>query len=116
MLLNAAALPHIARVDAFIDHKAGAVYKEQPLALDWVRLAKVAEESGEAVDALIVLTAANPRKKSSKTLDDVLDELGDTAMAAILAVQHFTKDTERTAEVLRRALSKAVRRADELQS
>lgn len=42
------------------------------------------------MDALRGYLGENPRKGATKTLDDVIDELLDTAVAALGAVEHLT--------------------------
>lgn len=81
------------------DHLDAAVadrYKDQPLAQDWARVAKVTEEAGEAIDALIGLTGQNPRKGEYGTFDDLVNELCDVALTGLYALQHFTKDGGQT--------------------
>lgn len=55
----------------------------------WSRVAKAAEEGGEAMDALRGYLGENPRKGVTKSLYDVIDELLDTAVAALGAVEHI---------------------------
>jgi NTP pyrophosphatase (non-canonical NTP hydrolase) len=79
-------------------------YKGQPLAQDWARVAKVTEEAGEAIDALIGVTGQNPRKGFYGSWDDLDDELCDVALTALYALQHFKKNPEAvTRALLRRA-------------
>ncbi len=64
--------------------------RERPAeALLWSRVAKVAEEAGEVVAALIGATGANPRKGVDATMADVERELLDVAFAALCAVDHL---------------------------
>ena len=70
------------------------------LAQNWVRVAKVAEEVGEAIDALIGITGQNPRKGTYGSVDDLLSELADVALTGMYAIQHFTKDADRTMSIL----------------
>jgi len=95
----------ISEIDAWLDEGVDLGYKEQPLAQHWARVAKVVEEAGEAVDALIGLTAQNPRKGFYASEDDLLGELADVAFTAIFAMQHFTKDSARTLAILESKLS-----------
>lgn len=88
-------------IDEWLDSEAGPDYHAQPLAQDWARVGKVAEEAGEAVKALIGVTAQNPRKGVTHVQGDLLDELADAALASILAIQHFTKDSTSTRDILR---------------
>jgi len=106
-------LDAVEAVDAHIDASTGPDYLAQPLARDWARVTKVCEEAGEVWAALSKYTGENPRKGVCGTLDELLGELGDTASAAICAIQHLTKDTGQTWEVVSAALGKAVRRISE---
>lgn len=79
----AAALVALSRwIDA---HNAGA----DPHALTWGRIAKVAEENGEAVAAYIGALGQNPRKGVTHSMDDVVQELLDVAVTALGAVEHL---------------------------
>ena len=49
-------------MDNDLDGAVAEKYKGQPLAQDWARVAKLSEEVGEAIDALIGITGQNPRK------------------------------------------------------
>jgi hypothetical protein len=89
-------------VDNWLDEELPDFYQEQPLAQDWARISKVIEELGEAVAAMIGATGQNPRKGVTHHKDDILNELMDVVMTGILAVQHFTKDTNMTRDILRR--------------
>lgn len=103
----------IRNVDEWLDAEVSEDYRTDPLGQHWARVAKVAEETGEAIEALIALTGQNPRKGVCGTLDDLLGELGDVAMTGMFAIQHFTKDEQRTAAVIMAALEKAAKRAAE---
>lgn len=59
-------------------------------ALTWHRVAKVAEESGEALSALLGYVGQNPRKGYYADGQDVVKELLDVAVAALGAVEHMT--------------------------
>jgi NTP pyrophosphatase (non-canonical NTP hydrolase) len=91
-------------IDRWLDAYAGLQYQDQPLAQDWARLSKVAEELGEAIQAFIGYTGQNPRKGIVNSKDDVLDELADVVFTGILCVQHFTKDSQEVRDILRRKL------------
>lgn len=86
--------------DDFLDGQVAESYKDQPLAQDWARVAKVTEEAGEALDALIGLTGQNPRKGFYGDKAHLLDELADVTLTGLYAIQHFTKDREITTNVL----------------
>lgn len=71
-----------------------------PDALLWIRLCKPAEEAGEVISALHEATGANPRKSAVEGLDAVLEELLDTAVAALAAVEHCTGHAGRSLRLL----------------
>ena len=61
-----------------------------PEAATWGRVAKVAEEVGEVIDAMIGMTAQNPRKGLYSDVNHVVEELLDVALTALAAVEHLT--------------------------
>ncbi|MDR8412713.1 MazG-like family protein [Nonomuraea sp. 3-1Str] len=71
-----------------------------PEALLWGRVAKVAEEAGEAINALVGVTGQNPRKGRSATRQDVEYELLDVAMTALTALAHLHADDPEPADLL----------------
>ena len=87
-------------LDRWLDQNVAEPYREQPLAQDWSRVAKVIEELGESIAALIGYTGQNPRKGVTDTEEHMLDEIADTLIACVLAIQHFTKDTARTTAIV----------------
>ena len=102
----------IRSVDEWLDAEVAAVYKDQPLAQDWARVCKGQEEQGESVAELILATGQNPRKGTDPAAQDrLLAELADTAVTAMFAIQHFTKDESQTGYVIMDALEKAAARA-----
>lgn len=91
----------VTRVDEVLDKKVSDIYKEQPLAQDWARVAKITEEAGEAIAELILATGQNPRKGiDAHAHKRLLQELADTAMTAVYAIQHFTKDADVTEQYM----------------
>jgi NTP pyrophosphatase (non-canonical NTP hydrolase) len=60
-----------------------------PEAVTWGRLAKVAEECGEVIQAHIGATGQNPRKGITGTSHDTQEELLDVALTALCAVAHL---------------------------
>ena len=91
----------VENVDRILDEKVSAIYKNQPLAQDWARVAKIVEEAGEAVNELILSTGQNPRKGTDdEAYIRLLRELADTAMTGIYAIQHFTKDINITEQIM----------------
>jgi hypothetical protein len=101
------ALAIIELVDAYLDSSASGDYREQPLAQDWARITKVCEEAGEVWKEWSRYTGENPRKGLCGSEAELLGELADTAAAAMLAIQHVTKDRARTWAVVAAALLKA---------
>lgn len=93
-------LAGIERIDDWLDNNVSNEYKVQPLAQDIARVGKAGEEAGEAFEAFLGYTGQNPRKGFNKKIEDVFDELADVALAGVLGIQHFTKDTEMTKEIL----------------
>jgi hypothetical protein len=87
----------VKKVDEWLDREVAERYKEQPLAQDWARVAKLSEEVGEAVSELIAWTGQNPRKgEVPAARAKMMGELADVALGAIYALQHFTKDLSET--------------------
>ncbi|MFF8286843.1 MazG-like family protein [Streptomyces albus] len=60
-----------------------------PEALLWGRTAKVSEEAGEVIAALVGALGHNPRKGVHDTLEHVEYELLDVSMTALCAVAHL---------------------------
>lgn len=111
-MIKLPALDAIRVIDEWLDGEVSIPYKEQELAQDWARVAKVTEEIGEAIAQLIWWTGQNPRKPMDFTAKHrMTDELADTAMTAILAIQHFTKDDVTTNGILSAALTRIYGRA-----
>lgn len=90
----------ITDIDNWLDAKVTDEYKYQPLAQDWARISKMAEEIGEAIQAFIGYTGQNPRKGKINDLADVLAELADTVLTGVFAIQHFTKDADQTLQII----------------
>lgn len=106
---------YLSWVDAHLDRLAGDLYQREPLGQDWARISKVAEELGEVIGAFIIHTGQNPRKPQADMLEQVKEELADTALTAIFCLQHFTKDSTETADLLEWKLGKIYDRAREVE-
>lgn len=76
-----------------------------------MRVMKLAEEIGEAVEAYIGMVGQNPRKGVTHTRADLLNELADVAVTALCAMQHFTRDETATAGLVYAKLSAIKKRA-----
>lgn len=103
----------IAERDAHLNNEVAGIYPAQPLAQDWARVAKAAEELGEVIGNLILYTGQNPRKRQRRdtaTLDDLLGELADTAITAMLGMTHFTKNRALTLDIIEAKLAATHRR------
>jgi NTP pyrophosphatase (non-canonical NTP hydrolase) len=57
---------------------------------DWERTAKVCEEAGEVIAAMIGVTGQNPRKGVTHTVHDVIEELLDVVVTGLGAIEHLT--------------------------
>jgi len=90
----------IVYIDQWLDE--GVADHYPPMAQDWARVGKIAEEHGEAIAELIAWTGQNPRKgpPDPAARDRLLLELADVALTSILAIQHFTKNSEHTALIV----------------
>lgn len=97
-------------VDAHLDANTAQAYRDQPLAGHMSRIGKAQSEAREAMEALSGVTGENPRKGVCDTWEHVMEELGDTACAGLLGIQHITKDTDVTWAVFIAALAKTLRR------
>jgi 8-oxo-dGTP diphosphatase len=64
-----------------------------------VRILKLAEETGEAAQALIGMRGWNPRKGVSATQGELLDELADVMLTAAVAMAGITQDARRAGEI-----------------
>lgn len=64
-----------------------------------LRVLKIGEEYGEVAEALHGALAANPRKGSSHTWDDVRKELCDVAVTTFVALATLTEEPEKLFEV-----------------
>ena len=62
---------------------------------DCMRVLKIGEELGEAVEAYIGMTGQNPRKgNGTHTRADLCMELADVAITALCALAHFTSSRD----------------------
>jgi NTP pyrophosphatase (non-canonical NTP hydrolase) len=61
--------------------------------IELLRVGKLAEEAGEAMEALIAYHGANPRKAGGGKKADVVKELADVAVAAKVAIESFGFDS-----------------------
>jgi hypothetical protein len=100
----------VEKIDAWLDSEVGPRYQVQPIGQDWARVAKAGEEVGDAIDALIGITGQNPHKGLYGTQDDLANELADVALTGIFAIQHFTKDTDATRQVIQARLARILAR------
>lgn len=92
----------VKRITAWLDGHSGSDYTAQHL-----RLLKIGEEFGEAIQAWIGYTGQNPRKGVTHTYRNVADELADVAITALVAIESAGHSAqaildERLAEVVAR--------------
>lgn len=57
-----------------------------------MQMLKLTEEAGEVAGAWIGMTGQNPRKGQTHTLDDVLSELADVAITAMVGIARLGGD------------------------
>jgi hypothetical protein len=91
-------------IDKWLDEKTSQQYLDQPLAQDWARCSKVIEELGEAIQRLIGFTGQNPRKQPEDVDGEKMQflfEMTDVIFTAIACMQHFTKSTWATRDIIR---------------
>lgn len=85
LLVNMGA--EVARLSEWIDrHNA---HKSQE-AVTWGRLAKLAEETGEIIQEMILHTGQNPRKPQDDRTAELIKENLDVALTAFGNVEHLT--------------------------
>ncbi|WUH94583.1 MazG-like family protein [Streptomyces sp. NBC_00433] len=77
--------PVIARLVAWLDANNGRTPQEITL-----RLLKLSEETGEVAQAWIGTLGQNPRKGTTHTREDVVDELCDVIVTAMVAMTSIT--------------------------
>lgn len=80
-------------------------------AVTWGRLAKIAEEHGEAIAAFIGATGQNPRKGVTHSMQDVRDELLDVAVTALAAYEHLDAHRGRALIELEKKITTVAARA-----
>lgn len=80
-------------------------------AVAWGRIAKIAEENGEAIEAFIGATGQNPRKGFTHTIEQVLEELLDVAITALGAYEHLDDHQGRSLDELAYKIRKVALRA-----
>jgi len=109
----------LAALSEWIDTAPANATRDKEAAL-WGRVAKVGEEHGEAIAALIGATGQNPRKGVTHGMVDVEEELLDVALSALCAVEHLNGNNGvsmkafayKVAEVFERAGLAALTRGD----
>lgn len=74
-----------------------------------MRLMKLAEESGEVMQAYIGFTGQNPRKGHTHSSADVAAELCDVILTAAVALHRFTGDPPATLDARIRAVAQRSR-------
>jgi hypothetical protein len=77
----------------------------------WRRIAKIGEEHGEVIQALIGAVGENPRKGVTHTMADVCEELLDVAVCALAAYEHVTEHQGLAVEMLEWKILRVAERA-----
>jgi len=98
-------------IDNWIDDGAPEVFRHNPTLALYGRVAKVSEECGEVMQALIGATGQNPRKGVSHSMDDVTDELADVILTSLCAIQHLTQNSDKTMQIVKARISAVITRA-----
>lgn len=81
-------------------------------AMLWRRCAKIGEEHGEVIEALLGMLGENPRKGYTHTRGDLVMELLDVALAALAAVCHVQPGIDPIQAVSNHAATRLVRVRD----
>jgi hypothetical protein len=77
----------------------------------WGRVAKVCEEAGETMQAMVGLTGQNPRKGSYVSFPELVDELLDVAVTALGAVEHVNGNDGSSIEMMFEKIERTAERA-----
>jgi hypothetical protein len=118
----------IQRVNDWLDSAVPEHYRGT-LAQDWARISKIGEEIGEATEAIAAInvpfgraisafigaTGQNPRKGVTNGMEEVSEELADTALTAIFAMYHFAGNAGEVRRILREKQKKIYQRMLEAQ-
>ncbi len=108
--VNADLGTQLAVLSAWIDATPSNATRDREARL-WGRVAKVSEEAGEAIAALIGVTGQNPRKGVTHTISDLRTELLDVAVSALAAVEHLNGNDATSIQALTAHLTRLVERA-----
>lgn len=98
-----------ASMSEFID--AGYPDELSPEAVAWRRISKVSIEANEALDGYANSIGENFRKGVTCSTDHVIEELLDTAFAALCAVEHLSGASGRSPRLLYDKAQRVLRRA-----
>ena len=97
-------------ISRWIDDSPGYVGCD-PEAVLWRRVTKASSEANEARDALAGLVGENPRKGVTHSRHDLIEELLDTAIAALGAVEHVTGNRGGALDLLNNKIVRVAQRA-----
>jgi hypothetical protein len=100
-------------MDRWLDENVGLLYQKEPLAQDLARISKVIEELGEALQCFIGFTGQNPRKGITSSPSEMLNEMADTMLTAVLCILHFTKDGKEAQRIIENRMLYRMTRMDE---
>lgn len=104
------AASQIAAISEWVDTSPQNIVRN-PEALTWHRVAKPAEEAGEVIDEMIKFVGGNPRKFGSPDDTELIEELLDTALAALAAVEHLRGNQGKSLDLLARKVERVWERA-----
>lgn len=104
---------NLRRLSEWIDNAPINVEQSQEARL-WGRTAKVAEEAGEVISEVVLLTGQNPRKAYGGNVLDLEAEMYDVAITALGAIWHLYDNEPGATDViagLEAAVAKVAERA-----
>lgn len=98
--ISAQSLQRNARLTRYFDQWLLDHRNQSPDYILYARTAKIMEESGEVMQAVIGYLGDNPRKGVTHSLKDVQTELADVIVTALCALEHTTMDPVETAHIV----------------
>lgn len=93
-------LEHIASLSDYFDAHLIDIKGVSPEYVLYARTAKLMEECGEVMEAVIGYTGDNPRKGVNRSLSDVRAELCDVVLTALCALHSITNDEHDVASLV----------------
>jgi len=98
-------LEHIASLSDYFDADLRDIKGASPDYVLYARTAKLMEECGEVMEAVIGYTGDNPRKGVNRSLYDVTAELCDVVLTALCALHSIIGDQSMVAEAVNQRIA-----------